>query len=488
MITKMKKYEIISLKLKGWSDSKIQREFNVSRNTVRKYWKDYQEKLNKLLDTDPDIDTRQVIEELVSDPQYDTSNRKYRVYNEEIDALLDKILADEEEKKQRLGPNKQMLTRRQIYQLIVEAGYKISETTIRNKINEKLDKHKEAFIKQEYEYGDRFEYDFGEVKLIVDGKQIKAFLAVITANASNFRWAFLYQNSKMEAFIDSQVRFFEMVGGSFKEGVYDNMRNVVSKFIGRNEKELNAELVKLATYYGFRINVTNCFSGNEKGFVEESVKYIRNQVFATRYEFNSFREAEEYLQKELIKVNKDSTIEEEKKYLSVYRPKYEVAKILSCHVNKYSFIQIDTNFYSVPDTLVDKYVIVKAYPNNLDIYYKKELVATHDRIAGKKGTYIDIRHYLNTFLKKPGALRNSVALNSVPELKRLFNTYFKEKPKEFIDLLSFHREKTIEEIIEIIEQGMCIKPINNNWISDACDKQIDEILKMFVGGVTNGLH
>ena len=49
-------------------------------------------------------------------------------------------------------------------------------------------------------------------------------------------------------------------------------------------------------------------------------------------------------------------------------------------------------------------------------------------------------------------------------------------------------DEVVEEIIEIIEQGMCIKPINNNWISDACDKQIDEILKMFVGGVTNGLH
>lgn len=68
----------------------------------------------------------------------------------------------------------------------------------------------------------------------------------MTSPASHFRWAYLYTNMKMEVFIDSHARFFELVGGSFKEGVYDNCRCVVSKFIGRNMKELNPELIKLS--------------------------------------------------------------------------------------------------------------------------------------------------------------------------------------------------------------------------------------------------
>ena len=86
----------------------------------------------------------------------------------------------------------------------------------------------------------------------------------------------------------SHVRFFEMLGGCFKEGVYDNMKNVVSRFIGRNEKELNKELIKLSLYYGYSVNVTNCFSGNEKGNVESVVKWIRNKVFALTYVFELF--------------------------------------------------------------------------------------------------------------------------------------------------------------------------------------------------------
>ena len=78
-------------------------------------------------------------------------------------------------------------------------------------------------------------------------------------------------------------------------------------------KELNPELIKLSLYYDYQINVTNCFSGNEKGSVESAVKWIRNKVFASKYEFESFEEAENYLQNRLIEINKNSDIEEEKK-------------------------------------------------------------------------------------------------------------------------------------------------------------------------------
>ena len=429
----MNKYEIIDLHLKGMSIRKISKLLGVSRNTVSKYIEKYEHDISSLIDGDQTVNQRTVIESIVEEPKYDISNRKAFKYNEGIDVLLDRILADEERKNERLGSHhKQKLSKAQIHQLIVDAGHDIGLTTISNKINEKRNKNKEAYIKQEYSYGQRFEYDFGEVKLLIDGKQAKGYLAVISSPASGFRWAYLYHNSKMDVFIDSQVKFFEMVKGVYEEGVYDNMRNVVSKFIGRNEKEINKELLKLATYYGFSINVTNCFSGNEKGTVESAVKWIRNKVFAIKYEFNTFEEANSYLQQELVKINKNTSISEEMKCLKPYRSMYESAHIESRVVDKYSFIKVDANFYSVPDYLVEKNVLVKIYPNNIDVYYKQDKVATHIRDTGKNKTCIDISHYLDTFLRKPGALRNSTALKSVPELKDIFDKYYKDNPKSFI--------------------------------------------------------
>ena len=485
MKTTMQKYEIIDLKLKGWSNKKIHDTFGVSRDTVKKYWDDYQSNLYLLLQDNSNVDKRSVIENLIKEPNYDVSNRKKRKYNEEIDTLLDKILEDEKNKTRVLGPNhKQALTNVQIYELIKTEGYDIGLTTIQKKIREKRDIKKEAYIKQEYKYGQRFEYDFGEVTLIIDSERIKCYLAVMSCPASGFRWAYLYHNSKMEVFIDSQVKFFEMLGGCFLEGVYDNMKNVVAKFVGRNEKQLNKQLINLALYYGFRINVTNCFSGNEKGAVEEAVKVIRNKVFAIKYEFDCFEQAQDYLQEKLKVLNSNTAIEEEKKCLSAYRSPYESAIITSLNVNKYSFIRVDNNFYSVPDDLVGKHVIVKIYPNDIEAFYKQEKVAVHNRLLGKNKTCIDIKHYLRTFLRKPGALKNSTALNSVPELKDIFNLYYKDNPKHFIELLNTNKDLDIKQLIEVLKPSNNIKQLSqeDSLIEQEVIKQLLDITNLFTGG------
>lgn len=72
-----------------------------------------------------------------------------------------------------------------------------------------------------YSYGDRLEYDFGEVKLEISGKAVTYHMAVLSSPGGAFRWAYLYTNQKKDVFMDSQVRFFEMVGGVYCEVVYD---------------------------------------------------------------------------------------------------------------------------------------------------------------------------------------------------------------------------------------------------------------------------
>jgi len=192
--------------------------------------------------------------------------------------------------------------------------------------------------------------------------------------------------------MDSHVRFFKMMGGCFQEIVYDNMRNVVSKFIGRNEKELNEDLVKMSAYYGFRINVTNCFKGNEKGHVEGSVKVLRNRIFVGKWAFNSLEDAQEYANSQLLKMNENSRMEEEKKHLRPYRPPLELAVISEAKVNSSSLISVDTVFYSVPEYLVGKRVIVKKYHNEIRVYASNEMVARHKRLFGNGKMQIDIYH------------------------------------------------------------------------------------------------
>lgn len=483
MKTIMQVYDIIRYKKENLSNTEVAEKMGISRNTVIKYWDDYCKKMDELIKLDPDVDDKKIIESLIAGPKYDSSNRKPSKYTPDIDLLLRKILKDEEEKNRLLGSHhKQKLTFLQIHEMIVAQGYDIGETTIRNKIHEILDEPSETYIKQDYEYGQRFEYDFGEVKLIINGVQAKYYLAVAGLPASKFRWAYLYTNTKMGVFIDSHVRFFEMVGGACEEGVYDNCKCVVSKFIGKSEKELNEELIKLSLYYDYKINVTNCFSGNEKGFVESSVKWVRKEVFTKRIEFDSFEEASQYLQEKLEELNENSKVNEEMNFLRPYRPPFESADIrLNVYVNKYSFVQIDNNHYSVPEGLCEKRVTVKAYPNEIIIFYRNKEIARHARLAGTKKTSIEIRHYLKTFERKPGALRNSLALKSVEGLKNVFDQYYADRPKTFIQILRENSNLSNEELIEVLKPQNLASAAQKE-VFDKTDEQIKQLMEMFIGG------
>lgn len=448
MKTLIDKYAIIKLKKEGYSNRKVASILYIDRKTVGRYWNEYLKQVSMLKNAGSDINAIQ--EKICGSPKYNVSNRVCRKYTKEMDLLLDEILKEEENKLKIIGNKKQQLSQIQIHQIFIDKGFEISLSTIANKIREKRNKVKECFIRQDYDFGDRLEYDFGEVSLEINGILEKYYMAVLSSPASNFRWAYLYKNQKKDVFMDSQVKFFEMVKGSYKEVVYDNMKNVVTRFIGRHEKELNSDLLKLSIYYGFDINVTNCFSGNEKGHVEGSVKIIRNKVFAKRYKFKTLEEAETYLNNELIELNKGSQIEEEVNHLLPYRPMLELADIKAVKVDKYGFVRISNNFYSVPDYLIDRLVTAKVYYDKIIIYSNNHLVCEHKKVDGVKEISIDINHYLNTFTKKPGAIRNSLALKSLPELKSIYDIYFSKNPKKFIELIKKNRNKNLDELVKIL--------------------------------------
>lgn len=446
----MDKKSIIMFKEQGLSNREVARRTGHDRDTISKYWKEYQGRLDELVE--PGADTKAIQASLLTQPKYNATTRKRHKYTDALDKRLKEILKEEEKKDRLLGPgHKQSLTNRQKHKKLVKEGFRISEASINMALAGIRKRQREVFIRQHYELGDRLEYDFGEV-LLDCGEGIRKYhMAVLSSPGGGFRWMYLYTNQKKAVFMDSHVRFFEMMGGTYHEVVYDNMRNVVSKFIGRNEKELNEDLVKMSVYYGFRINVTNCFKGNEKGHVEGSVKVLRNQIFADAWQFNSLEDAQEYAYSRLMRLNSDSRMEEEKLHLLPYRPPLELAVMTEAKVNPSSLISVDTVLYSVPEYLVGKRVVVKKYHNEIRVYVGNDMVAKHKRRFGNGTMQIDIYHYLNTLRKKPGALRNSVALKSIPQLKAIFDTYYAGQPRKFIELFLENKELSIGEIVTLFQ-------------------------------------
>ena len=449
----------------GKSQREISRELGISRKTVRKYLTEYET-------TKKEASTKNELTSFIAtSPKYNTALRSKTVLTQQVKEQID-VLLSENAKKRASGMSKQQLKKIDIHAYLEEQGHRIGYTTVCNYIRKQQGKQStsEAFIRQHYEPGSSCEFDWGEVKLNINGVVDRFQLAVFTSSYSNYRYALLYKRQDTISFMESHVHFFTYTGGVYKEMVYDNMRVAVSKFVGKYHKEPTTALLTLRGHYLFTHRFCNARKGNEKGHVERSVEYIRRKAYALKDHFMDLKTAQEHLLTIIERLNATKqqgtgkTANElfaiEKQYLLDSPSALECAEASELRVDKYGTISWPGNRYSVPETLVGKFVWVKRFSNKLEIYNNHVLVGAHNLYFGKHGWVIDIAHYLETFKTKPGALPNSVALIGSGYLKEVYTAYFKDSPRDFIELLSYLKKHQIsgerlEQTLFRLQKGSC---------------------------------
>ena len=479
---------IIKFYRENKSQRAISRETGIDRETIRKYLKRYKQAQQKLLESGnvSCVEQADLIADIVEQPKYDVTSRDKRKLNDAIIIKLENYLAENELKKQNhQGKQQKKIT--DMHEALIDSGYNIGYTTIRNAVRKLMNKGKEAFIRMDYTPGDVCEFDWCDVNIYIAGRLRKLQMAVFTAAYSNYRYAVLFPKQKTADFIESHALFFEHIGGVYRTIVYDNMKVAVKKFVGINEKEPTEALSKLSIYYQFSFRFCNVAKGNEKGHVEKSVEFVRRKSFCDMDHFESLEAANEHLTATCHKLNlgaqvlfSNSTAVErmatEKEFLLHNMPKYESARIENSRVDKYSSISIDTCHYSVPEAYVNKFIVTKVYTTRIRCFYECELIAEHKRCYGKQEWSIDINHYLKTFMRKPGALANSIALKQAENgLQSIYRNYFKGKDKAFIELMFLRKEHSLETIKQAITKVESASPkdISIEKIKVVCQRKDD---------------
>ncbi|MCX7747224.1 MAG: IS21 family transposase [Clostridia bacterium] len=464
---------IVAAFIEGKAKRQIAREEGIDVKTVRRYIKKYQEDIQNIRLPQKEGDRRILVDSIVEPPKYDVSSRVPTKLTPEICRRINELISINKERRDR-GMFKQQMRKIDIFEILCSEGYDISYTTVCNKITSILSTGKEAFIKAEYEKGDVCEFDWGDVKLLIEGKQRILQMAVFASAYGNFRCAVLMPKQDTECFVESHARFFESISNVYKTMVYDNMKTAVRKFVGYLEKEPTEALLKLSLYYGFKFRFCNVRAGNEKPHVERSVDYVRHKAFSAKVEFDSLEQANHHLLEVCQKLNqipqksKDNKsamqlLEEERPFLLPAMPVYDAAKILEPRVDKYSTVVIGNCHYSVPDNHVGKLVVAKVYSNLVQFFYEGKLIAEHPRLHGFNQWSMKIEHFLKTLSRKPGALHSSTAmLQADPRLQKIYQTYFIKKEKDFIELLQLIPEKSIEEIERAILLLRKLNPFDLN--------------------------
>jgi transposase len=425
---------------------KIAGQLKISRDTVKARIVEY-EKFKSEPDKDSSNPTSAKAQYLSKGPVYDSSGRNKRKLTEEIVEIIDACLQENETKRLE-GRSKQELRKIDIHEKILSAGYVIGYTTVSEYIRERRSQVREAFIKQGYGEGSICEFDWAEVKINLGGKFRRYYLAVFTSAYSNYRYALLFQRQDSLAFKEAHICFFEHIGGVYHQMVYDNMRVAVAQFVGKTEKTPTEGLLQLSRWYQCQWRFCNTAKGNEKGHVERSVEYIRRKVFGFKEHFDSFQEANDYLQQRVAELNIRPTstgqespaikLETERKGLYAHPGRMECFTAEHHRVDKYSTITFKTNKYSVPDNLVGTMVFVKIYSEWLKVYDTKGMVCDQKRLYDRYSWQIDLNHYLYTLQRKPGAVAGSVALKQAPEwLKNMYEQYFSHDSRSFVELLQY---------------------------------------------------
>ena len=95
--------------------------------------------------------------------------------------------------------------------------------------------------------------------------------------------------------MESHVRYFIAIGGVYNQMVYDYMLVAVSKFVRLHVKEPPVSLLELRGHYGFTHCFCNVYRGNEKGHIEQILKYVPCKAFVLIDRFNTVCEAEKRL-------------------------------------------------------------------------------------------------------------------------------------------------------------------------------------------------
>lgn len=157
----------------------------------------------------------------------------------------------------------------------------------------------------------------------------------------------------------------------------------------------NARFFAYAGYHGFRAHACNPGRGNEKGRVEDGVKFVRNNFWPGR----SFKDFHDLTEQARIWVTEIANrrvhratrripelvfAAEEKAKLAPLRPdRYDTDEVFTKEVPPNFHLTYETNRYSVPWTMVGQVITVRVSEDFIRFFYNERQLTAHARSYGK---------------------------------------------------------------------------------------------------------
>lgn len=292
------------------------------------------------------------------------------------------------------------------------AGYRGGITVLRGAVRRlRPVPTREAFIPLTFGPAEVAQVDWGEFGDVFGiGRAVHAFLLVLGYSrllTVEFTFA-----QTLEAFLRCHEHAWAFVGGCTREVWFDNLATVVAERRGRLVR-FHPRFLAYAGHHGFKPVACTPGRGNEKGRIEDSVKFLRGNFWPGR----TFRDladlnAQAQAWRDSIANQREHRVTrkipsllvaEERPHLLPLREPYDTDEVRSVVVPPPFRVAFDSNRYSVPWWLVGKALTLRADAEIVTSWYGTHPVARHPRCWRRGVEIVNPAHAEGLLATKPGA-------------------------------------------------------------------------------------
>lgn len=322
---------------------------------------------------------------------------------------------------------KQRLTGTRLHRQLVEEGYRVGITTVREYLKEQRRQAAEVYIPLVHRPGAEGQVDFFQVTVAEAGwqREVWKFLLHLPYSGRDFTW--LYYRCDQLSFLDGHVRAAEYLGGLPRRLIYDNLTAAVKRLVGCH-RELTDPFLALSSHYLFEPCFTRPGEGHDKGSVEARGKGVRLKHLTPIPQGETLEEIAAALLAEVeagwrAQVRRDGQDpmvlweEERQGLLPLPERPFEARRLVLTAASRKATVQVEGVLYSVPSTWAGLDVVAHVGVKDISLVCRGEVqLVPRQQPGGKK---IQYRHYLPELARKPKAVRQ-VAPELVAELGEPF--------------------------------------------------------------------
>jgi transposase len=395
---------ILRLYTQGVSKKTISEKAGVTRNTVKKYIRQFIAMNKPLEELDQASDSE--LEEIFSIKEQREPKKRM--------ADLIAIFPEVEKALKRKGMTKEKVWKE--YFSKHPDGYR--ETQFRHHYSQ-WSKHVNSSMHVEHKAGDKMYVDYAgqHLQFVNDTtgeiKNVEVFVAIL--GASQLTYVEASYTQQKEDFITSCENALHYFGGVPQAIVTDNLKSAVTKS-SKYEPTLNEAFSDFILHYNMAALPAGPYKPKHKALVEGAVKLIYTSIYAVIADrvFTSLDELNKAI-KEALEEHNDRLMKyrpytrrqvfeeierQELQSLPLHRYDLKRKKVVTVMKNNYVCLGEDKNYYSVPYAFIGKRVNIFYSQTEVEVFHRYERIAHHkrDRTPYRYITVDEHMAYKNRFM------------------------------------------------------------------------------------------